>query len=213
MVTLRQYYRSFFRLRSVFVGIPFLMPLLYFFESQFTKNPGEFYPPLGDVQKPALLFTFVLLLLTPCLVFFCCSIETRISPIVCALLWGGSVLSVCALILLYVNFVRIVPIKNLNLDVPVSIGYERTDLAREIYPYPKWNDLTMLKDAGPQEEQIQDLWTYRSIVVVRIFLWLFYNLALVFLLSGVCIGVYQFAGENVDIASEEKMPSPDSLGR
>jgi len=128
-----------------------------------------------------------------------------------AILAVGSVLSVCALIALYVSYVRHIPVHSANLEVPVSIGYQRTDLALRIYPpatiYPnaQWSDWAMLQDAGPREEQIQKLWSQHSICVVRELLWLFYTLTVTCFLSVASLAVYQHAAEEAQSGSARSL--------
>ena len=111
-----------------------------------------------------------------------------------AILIVGSALGVCALIALYVPYVRLVAVPSVHLEVPVSIGYQRTDFA--LQTYPQWDDWEMLHDRGPWEQQIQKLWTQRSIIVVRLLLWGSYTLSLVCMLSCVSLAVYRHASES-----------------
>jgi hypothetical protein len=107
------------------------------------------------------------------------------------------------LIILHVLFVRHIPVPSVNLDVPVSIGYQRSDLAAKAYPQGD-NDWKMLGDAGPREEQIQNLWTHRSIWVVRVSLWLSYTLSLACFLAVVSLAAYQHSAEE---AAKKALPS------
>jgi len=91
-----------------------------------------------------------------------------------------------------------------NLEVPVSVGYQRTDFALQWYP--RSDDWEMLHNRGPYEEQIQKLWTLRSIIVVRVFLWLSYTLALACFLAVASLAVYQHASE--EPPGEPKTTSP-----
>ena len=182
-------------------GAPFIPPLLHVFMPDSTAFAEYLYPPLGDIEWIAVAATVSILLATTFIVFVCCQSARRIHPVMPAILTVGSILSICALIVLYVPYVRHIPVHSLNLDVPVSIGYQRTDLAFRAYPpstttpYTQWSDWAMLQDAGPREEQIQKLWTQRSICVVRVLLWLFYTLAVACFLSVICLTVYQHATE------------------
>jgi hypothetical protein len=117
------------------------------------------------------------------------------SRTICWRLVGGFVL-----IALYVQYVRVISIPSASLSVPVSVGYERTEFA--LKTYPKWGDWDMLHDRGPWEDKIQQLWTQRSIWIVRGALWASYTFTLSCFLSIVCLGVYQNALEKFKSAEE-----------
>ena len=199
-ISVGHYYAGFISLWGIAAGAPFVPPLLHFFMPDSSAAAAYLYPPLGDVEWIALAATVGLLLATTFVVFTCCQSAGRIHPSVPAALMFGSAFGVCALIVLYVHFVRLIPVPSISLDVPVSIGYQRTDLAFKAYP--QWSDWAMLHDAGPREEQIQKLWTLPSICVVRVLLWVFHTLTLVCFLSVVSLAVYQHAAEVSPGASE-----------
>jgi hypothetical protein len=203
-VAVRQYYLGFVSLYGIVAGIPFVPPLLHVFMPDSTAFAEYLYPPLGDIEWIAVAATIGILMSTTFVVFVSCQSARRIHPVVPAILTAGSFLSVCALIALYVPFVRHIPVHSVNLDVPVSIGYQRTAVA--VQAYPQWSDWAMLQDAGPREEQIQKLWTQHSICVVREFLWLFHTLTLGCFLSVVSLAVYQHAAE--EPLSESELPKP-----
>lgn len=192
-LTIRRYYGSFASLRGLAACVPFLPPLLKACLPDSSTTAGYVFPPLGDSQQIALAATVGLLFLTTFVVFACCRLARKIHPSIPAILMVGSALGVCALIALYVPYVRRVPVPAANLEVPVSIGYQRTDFALQTYPHS--DDWEMLHDRGPWEEQIQKLWTQRSIIVVRLLLWGSYTLSLVCILSCVSLAVCQHAGE------------------
>lgn len=211
-VPVRQYYLGFVSLYGIMAGLPFVPPLLHVFMPNSTALAEYLYPPLGDIEWIAVAATIGVMLSITFVVFACCRSARRIHPVVPAILTVGSILSVCALITLYVPYVRRIPVHSLNLEVPMSIGYQRTDLAFRAYPpstsspNAQWSDWAMLKDAGPTEEHIQQLWTQRSICIVRVLLWLFHTLTLSCFLSVVSLAVYQHAAEEPPIESERPMP-------
>ena len=167
-VTIWQYYKGFKGLYLLWASVPFVTLLLHAFKLD-SSTIFEFYPPLGDFQAYAMAATVGLLFLTTLVVFKCRGAARRIHPSVDAILMAGCALGVCALMVLYVLYVRRIPVPSEGLVVPVSIGYQRTDFALQTYPHS--NDWEMLHDRGPWEEQIQMLWTLHSIVVVRELLW------------------------------------------
>lgn len=200
-VTVKQYYRSFRSFYLLLAGVPFASPLLRACIPDSSKVAEYFYPPLGDFQRLALAATAGTLLLTTIVVFICCqSSRRKVHRSVPAIFTAGWLLSVCVLMVLYMNYVRRVPVPAAGLEVPVSIGYQRTDFA--LRWYPQSSDLEMLHDRGPSEETIQKLWTQSSICVVRVLLWVFHTLSLACFLSVVCLAVYQHATEEVLSESE-----------
>jgi hypothetical protein len=196
-ITLKQYFRAFANLWGIAAGAPFVGPLLHLFFPNSSAVAEYLYPPLGDVEWIAVAATVGFLLATMFAVFTCCQSAQKTPKSVPVILMSGVAVGVCALIVLHVLYVRHIPVQSVNLEVPVSIGYERTDFARQWYPEPKWDDWQMLSDAGPREETIQKLWTPHSIWVVRVFLWLSYTLALACFLSVVSLCAYQHASERV----------------
>jgi hypothetical protein len=201
-VTIGRYYKSFASLQGALGCLPFLPPVLKAFLSDSSGIAEYLFPPLGDSQQVVFAGTVGLLLFTTFVVFTCCRLAQTVRASVPAILMFGSTLGVVVLIALYVPYVRSVAVPSVHLEVPVSIGYQRTDFA--LQTYPQWDDWEMLHDRGPWEEQIQKLWTTRSIIVVRLLLWASYTLSLVCMLSCVSLAVYQHA-------SEEPPPKPKSV--
>lgn len=200
-ITVRQYYQGFVSLLGLVAGMPFVAPLLHLFFPDSSAVAEYLYPPLGDVEFIAVAATVGFLFATTFVVFTCCQFARRIHPSVPAILMSGLALGVCFLIMLNVLFVRHIRVPSANLEVPVSIGYQRTDLALRAYPpaatspFAPWSDWAMLGDAYPREEQIQKLWTQHSIWVVRVLLWLSYTLALACFLAIASLAVYRHVSE------------------
>ncbi len=195
-VTLARYYKGFGSLYALWAGLPFLPPLLHACVPDSSAFAEYLFPPLGDSQRLAFAATIGTLLLTTFVAFVCCQMTQGIRPSVPAMLMAGWLLGFCALISLYVPYVRHVAVPSVKLEVPVSIGFERTDFA--LRTYPGWNDWEMLHDRGPWEEQIHVLWTQRSIIVVRALLWVTYSLTLSCFLSIASLAVYQHAAEEAE---------------
>jgi hypothetical protein len=190
-VTIGQYYMGFANLRAFFAAIPFV-PLLFHWLN-LGSDAIYLFPPLGDVQVIALAGSFGVLLVATFVVFVCCRIAHVVRPVVPALLMIGAMGLICALIALYVQFVRLAPVPAADTNVLVSVGYQRTDFA--LKNYAGESDWDMLHDRGPREESVQKLWTRRSILIVRMLLWLSYTGALACFLSAVSLGAYQHATE------------------
>ena len=61
----------------------------------------------------------------------------------------GVVLGFCFLIVLYVSYIKRIAVHSVNIEVSVSVGYQRTQFA--LQTYPQWSDWEMLHDTGPWE--------------------------------------------------------------
>ncbi len=206
-ITLRQYYGEFASLLGLVVGIPFVAPLLHLFFPDSSMVADYLYPPLGDVEWIAVAATIGFMFAATFVVFTYCQSAQKIHSSVSAILMSLAALSVCALIILHVRYIRHIPVSSSNLEIPVSIGYQRTDFANQNYPEPQFNDWEMLRRAGPIEEKIQQLWTPHSIWVVRILLWLCCTLTLVCFVALMCLAVYQHAVEETANAAKLNTPT------
>ncbi len=200
-ISVRQYYEGFVSLWGIAAAAPFVPPLLHFFMPDSSVAAAYLYPPLGDIEWIAIAATVGVLLASTFVVFTCCQSRRRIHPSIPLLMAFGSAIGMCVLIVLYVHYVRRIPVTSASLEVPVSIGYQRTEVA--LKNYPQWNDWKMLQDAGPREEQIQVLWTQQSICVVRVLLWLFHTLTVACFLSLVSLAVYQHSAESTSIEPQK----------
>jgi hypothetical protein len=204
-VTVRQYYRGFVSLFGIFAGVTFLPPVLHFFIPDSSAIAEYLYPPLGDSQQLTLAATFLVLSLTTYVVFKWRESAPKEKWYVASILWAGLVLGVVAWIVLCVHYVRRIPVPTMGLEIPVSIGFERTDFA--LRWYSNSSDWEMLHYTGPWEDNIQELWTPSSICVVRVLLWLSYTMSLACFLAVVSLAAYQHAAEE---AAEKALP-PDQL--
>jgi hypothetical protein len=206
-VTAQQYYCGFIRLRGAAAWFSFLPALIHLFIPDSSAIAAILYPPLGDIDGIAVTATIAVLLISTWVVFTRCRSSRKIhrkAPVILAL---GVVLGFCALVVLYVLYVRRVPVLGADLEVPVSIGYQRTEFAQ--LRYSGVSDVDMLQRASPTEEAIQKLWTRQSIITVRILLWSFYTLTATCFLSVVSFFVYQHAAE--DAKSKSKTGVPGSV--
>lgn len=196
-ITVRQYYGGFVSLWGIAAGAPFIPPLLHAFFPDTSRLADYLYPPLGDAEWIAVAATIGFLLASTFVVFTCCESVKKIHRRAALILWGGIALCACALIVLYVLYVRRVPISSVDLEVPVSIGYQKTDFARQTFP--QLTDVEILQRTGPTEDQIQKLWTPHSVCIVRVLLWVFYTLTVACFLSVISLIVYQHAAEESSI--------------
>jgi hypothetical protein len=208
-ISVKQYYEGFIGLWGLAAGAPFVPPILHVFIPDSSAAAEYLYPPLGDIEWIAVAATVGFLLATTFVVFTCRQSKRRTHPRVPILLTFGFAVGMCALILLYVFYVRRIPVTSISLEVPVSIGYQRTELAYKTYP--QMSDWAMLHDAGPREEQIQLLWTPHSICIVRMFLWAFYTLTASCFLSVISLAVYEHAAELPPNELKDTEREPESI--
>jgi hypothetical protein len=192
-VSLLNYYKGFWSVYAFGAGVGFLPPLIHQLLGDSTTATGLLYPPLGDMQTLAVFLTLGFLLSTTLLVFFCCRSTRRIRPVAPIILALSFLVGAGLLSFLYVRYVRVIRVEVKDLNLPMTIGYERTDFAQKWYAGR--TDWEMLHDRGPREESVQLLWTSQSIWIVRLALWACYTLTLGSLLSVLSIGVYHHVSE------------------
>jgi MFS family permease len=204
-ITVRQYYGGFVSLWGLAAGAPFVPPLLHVFIPDSSKLADYLYPPLGDVEFVAVAATVGCLLVSTFVVFTCCESARKIHRRAPLILGCGVAFCACALIVLYVLYVRRVPVQSVDLEVPVSIGYHKTDLAHQ-EAFSKLTGVEILQRTGPTEDQIQKLWTPHSICVARVLLWLFYTLTVTCFVCVISLIVYQHAAEESQIQSARGAP-------
>jgi hypothetical protein len=193
-VSISRYYKAFWSVHGVLGALAFIPSLIGAFMHFSATTPDYFYPPLGDVELIALALTIASGLLSTYMVFvFCTSCSRKLHPVAPAVLFLAAFFGFCALIGLYIRFVRVVPIQNENAEVTVSVGYDRTLFVSSSQELLNLSDAELLIARGPTEDQIQKLWTANSITFVRVSLWACYTFILVCLVSVFSFGVYQVA--------------------
>jgi hypothetical protein len=203
-ITVRQYYGEFASLWGLAAGSTLVPPLLHLVAPESSAIAAYLYPPLGDVEGIAIAATIGFWLASTFVVFTCCESSRKIHPTVPGTLVVGLAISMCVLIMLFVLYVRHIKVPTEKLDVPVSVGYHRSNFA--VKNYSDSTDWEMLNSQGPQEDQIQELWTSHSILVVRVLLWLFYTLTVACFLSIVSLAVYRHATEEAEKKSGSNVP-------
>jgi hypothetical protein len=87
------------------------------------------------------------------------------------ILWLSAFVGCALYLAVATRFVRIVPIPTLQDSIAVSVGFERTPFAKAL---GEASDFDLLRLRGPEEEEIQKLWTFRSLILARLALWTFY---------------------------------------
>ncbi len=183
-LNLRSYYSNFKSMRGVVAVIGMTVPLVP------KLKPGTWteylLAPLGGIDVIARVLLAVLCVAVTYLVYFVFqeqSHRARKRTFLISLL----VLPFSCLILYMVAsllFVRKVDIPTLERSEYVSVGFQRSDFAKQTFG--SMTDEEMLRSRGLDEEEIRKLWTQSSIVTARLALfvsWAGFALALVFGLS------------------------------
>jgi hypothetical protein len=170
-ITVKQYYEAFTRAE----GLPVLVPILFPAFSQLLSErdtPTYLCPPLGDHQDVFLIITcFILAAVTWRYFRFIQSTKRRRRfPSV-------SVVVVVSAIVFFVS--NMIWVKHIyydaeNKDVSVSVGFERSAYEKALFKDKVYTDSELLHLSGTDEDLILKLWTIRSIVIVRLLLWLSY---------------------------------------
>lgn len=176
--------RSYVGLLRWLQGVIFLLPI-----GMRAANAETAFlnPPLATLDQ-LIPFAFVLVGIFSILPWLIRSRKSAVS----AARWAAAlaVVSIVVYALCLSRSVVQVDITSADRVVQVSVGAERTAFARE--HFEGWTDAQMLKEIGFGEEQIQRLWTSRSILRSRIELLCGY---IIFLISlNFCVGAIARTG-------------------
>lgn len=195
-ITLRQYYASFKSISGIVIGLSAAAPVL----SRILPSAYKAYafPPLGIVEGPARVGTFVLVLATTYFAFFAGvsslgSNRRRVAfAVPLAFIW------LCLYIGLFSRFVRVVEIHNADRSVTslyASVGYERTEFAK--VNFGNSSDWELLRQRGVSDEQIHRLWTAESVLIVRLSLFISYTLFVLTLVAAFSWGILDELGRKL----------------
>ena len=185
-VTIGKYYRAFNQCAQGILGILSFVPPL------FGLNHNYIYPPLGDYKEIWAMGTITFVVFSSIMVFHYCSHFTRKSHgvAVLVLIFVG-ILSFITFMCIYSRFVKVIVISDEGERLPLSIGFERTHYVLSNQELANLSDADLLSHRGYKEEQIQEIWTIKSIYIVRSSLWLSCTCFLVCWISIFSFGVYQ----------------------
>jgi hypothetical protein len=188
-ITLRQYYLSFKSISGVMAGLLSAIPFL----SKLAPDAYAAYgfPPLGSLEGPARIGTFVFAWAATYFAFFARagSPSGDRKRIAAAMVFAFVFL--CLYFGLFLRFVRTIEIPAKNISVQVSVGYERTDFAKDNFGAA--SDWEILRARGTGEEEIWKLWTTKSLLVCRLSLYIAYSIVVLSLVAAFSWGViYQF---------------------
>jgi len=180
-LSVKQYYASIKGLATAVAAV--VLPLA----SKIIGSDSTAYvfPPLGNMEGVARVGFVALCLGVSLGVYFLVSAKSTVS--LRRVIWLAlSIAVVCFVIYLaaYQRFVRRLDIPARHESVYVSVGYQRTSFANQTFPNA--TDLEMLRGRGSTEEEIERLWTIKSIIVARLTLYsscVLTSMALLFVFS------------------------------
>jgi hypothetical protein len=150
-----------------------------------SESAAYLFPPLGNIEDVARAGFVALCLAVSLGVYFL--VYTSSLPRSARIIWVSLFIAVVSLITYlaaYQGFVRRVNITAISKSVYVSVGYQRTEFANQTFGSA--TDLEMLRARGTSEEEIERLWTEKSVIVARLVLYfscVLTSLALLFLFS------------------------------
>lgn len=171
-LSVSQYYKGFKYLgiaTALFATLPLFSNILP------DTAQGYAFPPLGDVETFGRGAVFVLVLVATFVVFLCRNFSEKTKNKTVVFLWILAVVCCIGYLAAATRFIRTVPIPSTGKSVSVSVGYERTDFASSL---GQVSDIDLLRMRSPEEEEIQKLWTFGSLIWARIALWTSYCLLL-----------------------------------
>jgi hypothetical protein len=165
-ITLLQYFSSFKRSSAALLGVG-IVPALISLRPEWSVYS---FPVLGNIDGIARAGAVALTLLVICSGYLVVgSIHIRRHIII------ASVITFLSLVF-YVDatalYVRKIEIPSRASSILVSVGSERSEFAKKTFGDE--SDWDMLRGTGLEEEDIQKLWTLKSIVHARLILYLSY---------------------------------------
>jgi hypothetical protein len=182
-MTLKRYYSSFASLSGIFAGIATAWP----FVSEIVPGNAFTFPPLGDVEPAA---RAGLVLLAFATTFGCYFYARDVTRNIGKAITTTILLSLLGLLIylgLFERFVRKVEIRAPETSLYVTVGYERTAFA--LATFDSEPDEELLRARGVDDEQIHILWTLKSIIVVRLGLYVAYCTVIIALVAAFSFGV------------------------
>jgi hypothetical protein len=160
-LSLKSYYASFKSISGALAVATGVAPVL----SLVIKPVASIlFPPLGDATIPALAALIALYLAMTFVAYYISGAKMRTALMIVSIC--AACVSLCFYLVYYMDFVRKIDIPTLSTSRTVSVGYERTPFATQVFPNE--SDWEMLRARGTDEEDIWKLWTARSIVRARL---------------------------------------------
>lgn len=180
-LSVKQYFASIKGLATVVAAVvlPFASKIIG------SETTAYVFPPLGNMEGVARVGFVALCLGLSLGVYFLVSAKSLVSP--GRVIWLALLIAVVSFgvyLASYQRFVRRLDIPARHESVYVSVGYQRTSFANQ--SFPNTTDLELLRWRGPTEEEIERLWTVKSIIVARLILYsscVLTSMALLFVFS------------------------------
>jgi hypothetical protein len=161
--SLTQYYKSARGLSTAIAAV-----FLPFASKIVGENAATYlFPPLGSMDGPARVGLVALCLGVSLGVYFLVAVNPVKSPT--RMIWSALLVSaVClfAYLAFYDAFIHRVEIPSRGTSLYVSVGYQRTEFAKQTFGSA--SDEEMLRARGPSEEEIRRLWTRQSLIIARL---------------------------------------------
>ena len=132
---------------------------------------GYAFPPLGEIDYFARFATIGFIFVATYVIYLLRNSSESSRRRLTLILWLFAFIGCALYLAAATRFVKIVPIPTLHDSIVVSVGFERTPFAKAL---GESSDFDLLRLRSPQEEEIQKLWTFRSLTLARLALWTFY---------------------------------------
>jgi hypothetical protein len=160
-LSLQGYYESFKSISGALAAATGVAPLV----SLVIKPAAAIlFPPLGDATIPALAGLIAPYVATTYVAFYIPRARLRTTLMIFSICLAC--VSFCFCLDYYMNFVCKIDIPSLSSSRTVSVGYEKSSFAAQVFGNA--SDWDMLRARGTDEEDIWRLWTPRSIVRARL---------------------------------------------
>jgi len=187
-LSLSSYYSHFKSARGIGTAIGILLPVI-------PKVKGGAWTeyllaPLGDVDIVARILEAVLCVATTYLVFFFFRGQSpaRRRRTLLLMLFIVPFLCACLYMVFCMSFVRTVNIPTLERSAYVSVGFQRTDFAKQ--NFASMSDEEMLRSRGLSDEEIRKLWTPLSLALARMSLFVTWSGITLSLICGLSLGLF-----------------------
>jgi hypothetical protein len=166
-VSLKQYYTSARGIvtAAAAVTIPFASKVVG------SDSAAYLFPPLGGMDSAARIVLVLLCLSVSIGVYFLATAQPpkSESPVIWAMIAIAIAFS-AAYLAASQRFVRRIEVPSRESSVTVSVGYQRTQFAEQTFGSA--SDWAMLQARGTNEEEIERLWTVKSVILSRLALYL-----------------------------------------
>ena len=200
-ISLVEYYASFKSTLGAFAGAISSVPLVS--KALPASLTAYAFPPLGNVDIPARVGAVILCVAMTFLAFFSRASEahTNRGRIVAAIVLA--VFFLFGYICLFSMFVRTVDIPTMNSAVQVTVGYERTDFAKATFGTD--SDWVMLRNRGTSDEEVERLWTSKSLTICKFSLYLTYCVFIFALVAAFSWGILEDSRRLPRLASAKNL--------